>query len=102
MEEQKLTDQIREQVMLIYAASGNDEMELDMYSIARIHTMLEDLDKTIDNLRDDLMRLRTETLMNEKRLKAEKAELEKKLNYTLKENDTLKAKLAGKQLASEW
>ncbi len=41
-------------------------------------------------------------LQNEKGLEAEKEELEKKLNHVLQENDTLKAKLAGKQLASEW
>lgn len=86
MEEKKITDQIRKQVMLIYASVGNEEMEQDMYSLALIHTLLGDLDKTIDNLRDDLRRLRTEALMNENNLRKEVEELKKKLEE-LKEKD---------------
>ena len=88
MEEKKITDQIREQVMFIYASNGNEEFEDDMYSIAIIHTLLGDLDKTIDNLRDDLKRLRNESLLNEIRLKKENEELKKKLEE-LKEKDKI-------------
>lgn len=100
--EKKLSDQVREQVMDIYAAVGNDEMEEDMYSIVLIHTLLEEMDRVADNLRKDLEHLREEALSNDKRLEAEKEELKRKLDSALKENDTLKAKLAGKQLADEW
>lgn len=102
MNEKKITDQIREQVMEIYASVGNEEMEQDMYSIALIHSLLETLDDQINELQKSLGRLREDALKNEERLEAEKAELEKKLNYALKVNDTLKDKLAGKQLDSEW